>query len=113
MLFRQILPEEERFMSSLAIHPLKQRSVAELVKRAKETPSVEYIAVFGSAITELCRPDSDVDIVVWDTEHKFIPPACDAFDKFYADELNEGYAIYHDVVEKGVVVYARDDVGCS
>ncbi len=44
--FRQVLPESERFLSSYAIHPLKQRSVAELVKRAKVTPSVVYIAIF-------------------------------------------------------------------
>ncbi len=66
---------------------------------------------FGSAITKYCRHDSDVDYVVWDSEHKFISPACDVFDKFYADELDPTWAIYEDVRDKGVIVYARDNAG--
>lgn len=110
-LFYQVLPEEERFLNCQYIHPLKQRALAETIEKAKAFPNVTHIVVFGSALTERCWDGSDLDIVVWDKTHTFRPPCSDDYDMFYADEIKPSDAIYEDVVERGVVVYARDNAG--
>lgn len=110
-LFHQVLPEGKRFLNCSYIHPLKQQSLAETVEKASKSTNVEYIVVFGSALTERCWDGSDLDLVVWDGTHTFRPPYNDDYDLFYADEIAPGDAIYEDVVKRGVVVYARNNAG--
>lgn len=100
-LFHQVLPEEKRFLNCQYIHPLKQRALSETVSKAKDFPSVSYLVVFGSTITERCWDGSDIDLVVWDKTHTFRPPYNDTYDLFYADELSTKDAIYLDVLERG------------
>lgn len=109
--FNQILPQEDRFANCQYIHPLKQRALAETVRAAALNPNVWGLAVFGSTLTERCWDESDIDLVIWDKTHTFKPPANDDYDLFYADEINESYAIYDDVANRGVVIYARDNAG--
>lgn len=108
MFFKQILPEEDRFLSSACIHPLKQRQISELVKKAKYYLPVKRIVVFGSALTLRCHQDSDIDIVVWDKKRIFQPPPNDKYDLVYADMLTPEWSAYNDIVNEGVIVYERD-----
>lgn len=110
-LFNQILPERARFLNCTYIHPLKQRQLAEAVEKAKSYPNVAYLVVFGSTLTERCEEESDIDLVVWDDTHSYRPPNNDAYDLFYADELNPDCIVYDDVCERGVIIYARDNAG--
>lgn len=107
--FYQVLPADSRFLNCEYIHPLKQRALAETVAKAKSYPNVEYLVVFGSTITERCWEDSDIDLVIWDKSHKFRPPNNDAYDLFFADELNDQWDVFEDIKARGLVIYARDN----
>lgn len=107
--FRQVLPEVDRFLNCQYIHPLKQRQLAETVQVAQINSNVAYLAVFGSSITERCGVDSDIDLVIWDKSHTFRPPNNDAYDLFYADQLNGSWSVYDDILNRGVIIYARDN----
>lgn len=109
--FRLVIPERDRFLNCEHMHPLKQRQLAEVVHKARNTSTVKALAVFGSTITDNCWDESDIDLVIWDKTHTFRPPNNDAYDLFYADELTEDWMIYNDIVNRGVIIYARDNVG--
>lgn len=114
--FPQVLPEERRFLSSEAIHPLKQKSVECLVNLARKHPAVEYIIIFGSTLTWRCGSFSDIDVVVGDPTHTFVVPgfipeggdgSYEVFDRIYVDDLTPDWPLYDEVVENGVYVYVR------
>jgi len=85
---------------------------------SKVTDSVEEIWVFGSTVTEHCRPQSDLDVcIIGHTSTKeesamYKAPKC-AVD--IITETPEGFAkqseiagnIYKDVKEKGMLVYKK------
>ena len=92
------------------VHPLKQRAVGEVVSLIRtQYPDVYALAVFGSATTDMCRVDSDIDLVVWQTvPSRFILPACDEFDLLYANSISRDSQIWKSIVEEGIVVYVKN-----
>lgn len=51
-------------MRSAAIHPLKAYAVKNICEIALEYPVIKRLIVFGSAATEHCTENSDLDICV-------------------------------------------------
>ena len=89
------------------IHPLKQRSVAELISHTKEMfPDTKAVIVFGSAVTDKCHVGSDVDIVVVDSP-RFFPPMCDVFDVVDVTGMKSTSPLVGQILKEGVVVYAK------
>ena len=87
---------------------------------SKVTDNVEEIWVFGSTVTDRCRPDSDLDICV--VGHTTIQEESDIFKaaKCSVDiitETPEGFleasrvpgSVYKDVAEKGLLVYRKGE----
>jgi len=100
------------------IHPNKQQLAHQLTTTA---PSwVDYIIIFGSAVTANCRPDSDLDICVigaypldlsglWpclDSEEKDIIFK-QSIDDFKSALAIQPAGVMHEIKTKGVVIYDR------
>lgn len=94
------------------IHPLKQRRVYELIEHTKNNyPHVRALAVFGSSVSDRCRPFSDLDIVVWKPSGtKFIPPDNDDYDIILPQQTGKDSELWGDILKEGVVVYVSDTV---
>ncbi len=60
--FKKVVQED--ILNIVYIHPLKQRLVADIVKAAYNDVGVKSIRVFGSAITNRCDPESDLDLCI-------------------------------------------------
>lgn len=60
--FKVIL--EEHFDNIQFIHPLKQKEVAEIIKVSSQFSFIKSIKIFGSAITDECTINSDLDLCV-------------------------------------------------
>lgn len=105
------------------IHPLKQKIIVEIVEKAQKDSGVKSIQVFGSAITNACDFESDLDLCIdwnfdcYDTEGILVPDTvsfmhqismitkgkCDVVHLQYL----EGTVVEQDARE-GVVVYVYD-----
>ena len=84
------------------------------------TDSVDEIWVFGSTVTDFCRPDSDLDICIvgctsMEEEAAMYNAACGAVDiitqtvEGFAKEKQIPGSIYKEVSEKGLLVYKKGE----
>ncbi len=105
------------------IHPLKQKLVSEIVEAARLDKGVKSLRVFGSAITNQCDFESDLDICIdwnfdcYDAEGVLVPEAASFLNiisvltKGNCDVVHfkylEGTVVEHDA-KKGVIVYVYD-----
>ena len=120
MLLKQIiLTKSIPFQVKLADKRISPYRVEDLKKvLAKVTDSVEEIWVFGSTVTEYCRPQSDLDICIVghtsiEEESAMYKAAACAVD--IITETPEGFreaqkvpgSVYKDVVDKGMLVYKK------
>lgn len=120
MLLKQIiLTKSIPFSVKLADKRISPYRVEDLKKvLAKVTDSVEEIWVFGSTVTEYCRPQSDLDICIVgytsiEEESAMYKAADCAVD--IITETPEGFleaqkvpgSVYKDVVDKGMLVYKK------
>lgn len=120
MLLKQIiLTKSIPFPVKLADKRISPYRVEDLKKvLAKVTDSVEEIWVFGSTVTEYCRPQSDLDICIVgytsiEEESAMYKAADCAVD--IITETPEGFleaqkvpgSVYKDVVDKGMLVYKK------
>lgn len=60
--FNKIISDD--IMNIEYIHPLKQKVVSNIVKKAQTDSGVKSIRIFGSAITNQCDFNSDLDICI-------------------------------------------------
>ena len=60
--FNRIVQDD--IMNIVYIHPLKQRLIVEIVRKAQCDPGVKSIRVFGSSITNRCDFQSDLDLCI-------------------------------------------------
>lgn len=122
MLLKQIiLTKSIPFQVKLADKRISPYRVEDLKKvLSKVTDSVEEVWVFGSTVTEYCRPQSDLDICVVghtsiEEESAMYKAADCAVD--IITETPEGFlesqkipgSIYKEVVDKGILVYKKGD----
>ncbi len=92
------------------IHPLKQKAIGETIAFIREHyPEVKYVAVFGSTVDNRCLPGSDIDLCVWGAPSGHIKvPHNDNYDIVYAEDLVGDCQLKRDIIEEGIVVYAKD-----
>lgn len=98
------------YPASCWVHPLKQESVGRFIDLClQEHPEVRRIVVFGSAVSEWCRPDSDVDFMVNGVRGIVHSPVDEEWDVLYAEELDPESLICQEVLHDGLVVYGPTD----
>lgn len=92
------------------IHPLQQRDVWELTEHIRKKQSVRRIILFGSSLTSNCTIDSDIDLYV-EMDEK-CRPITEYFDITYDlwTNFNVDNAMLNEIIEKGVIVYDRNDI---
>ena len=83
------------------IFPTKQKDVGEMVKVCKKDDNIRKIIVFGSSVTPLCNPWSDIDIY-FEMKTGSRAAVFDRWDNFSVDD-----DLMHEIATKGVVVYER------
>ena len=104
--------------SSKKISPYKIDDLKAIL--SKVTDSVEEIWVFGSSVTEHCRPQSDLDIcIVGNTSiteetaiYKSTKGAVDIITETpegFAQAINTPGSVYKEVFEKGILVYKKGE----
>ena len=88
------------------IHPWKQKKVEELINYTKNNyPNIKAIAIFGSSVTPMCELWSDIDIVLWGEECKFLHPDNDVYDVLWEQDIPKDSVLWQDILREGVVVY--------
>ena len=53
-----------KYKNENKIHPFVREKVGIIVSNAKNISDVTKLIVFGSSVTDKCRPDSDIDLAV-------------------------------------------------
>lgn len=104
--------------SAKRIHPYRLDDVKAVISKA--TDSIDEIWVFGSSVTEFCRPDSDLDICIvghtsMEEESAIYKSANCAVD--IITETPEGFdkakkingSVYKEAFEKGIMVYKKGE----
>lgn len=102
---------DKPYMNNRRIFPTQQRDVQNLVESVKNDPNVKRLIIFGSSVTPLCNPWSDIDAYYEMEEDKPRPDyvcenAVDVWTSFTVDE-----DLLKEIKRKGVVVYERDSKG--
>lgn len=91
------------------IFPTKQKDVGEMVEVCKKDENIQKVIVFGSSVTPLCNPWSDIDIYFEMKEPRSNFPSTGSrtaiFDKW--DNFSVDDDLMHEIATKGVVVYER------
>ena len=121
MLLKQIvitrsIPFEIKLDSSTRVSPYRINDVKAILEIVPN--SVEELWVFGSSVTEYCKPESDLDICIighttMTEESKMYKAAKCAVD--IITETPEGFkkareipgSVYKEVAEKGLLVYKK------
>ena len=92
------------------IFPTQQADVGRMIDVCKDDANIQKIIIFGSSVTPLCNPWSDIDIYFEMKEPPQRYPSIgshtavfDKWDNFSVDEN-----LKREIDEKGVVVYERD-----
>lgn len=92
------------------IFPTQQSDVGRMIDVCRNDPNIRKIIIFGSSVTPLCNPWSDIDIYFEMKEPPQRYPSIgshtavfDKWDNFSVDEN-----LKREIDEKGVVVYERD-----
>ena len=114
----------ENVMNIEYIHPLKQALIVRIVEMAKKDTVVKSIRVFGSAITNRCDFQSDLDICIewgydcYDDEGVLVPEtvnfmhAVSMITKGQCDVVHLQYlkgTVVEEAAREGVVVYVSND----
>lgn len=91
------------------IFPTQQADVARMIDVCKEIPNIKKIIVFGSSVTPLCNPWSDIDIY-FETQEEMprfpsIASNTAVFDKW--DNFSVDDELMDEINRKGVIVYER------
>ncbi len=115
--------KENAFLSVNRIHPIKQKTVAQIVEQAKKDNTVKRIIIFGSSTRYDCDYTSDLDICIdwkencYDGDGVLKPftrnmrKQISTITKGCADVVNYDYldgTVVEDAVKDGVVVYEYD-----
>lgn len=121
MLLKQIIitkgiPFEIKLDSSKKVSPYRINDLKAVLKKVPD--SVEEVWVFGSSVTEYCKPESDLDICIighttMAEETKMYKAAKCAVD--IITETPEGFkkskeipgSVYKEVADKGLLVYKK------
>ncbi len=89
------------------IFPTQQKDIKEMIDVCKQDPNITKITVFGSSVTSLCNPWSDIDIYFeFKKEPKRYPTTgshtaiFDKWDNFSVDDN-----LLAEIKKKGIVVY--------
>jgi len=98
------------------VHPSKQEAIKKILEVIPET--LEELWLFGSAVTEGCKPTSDIDIcLVGNTTHDeekliYMTPKCavdiikETPEGFLEEQSYKG-SIYKQVQDTGVLIYKK------
>lgn len=92
------------------INALKQRAVGEIITYTRNGfPGVEAICVFGSAVTEYCTPNSDIDFVLYGTPTDNYRPHVDGevLDYQWVSTIPNNSQLRNEILREGVIVYAK------
>ena len=101
----------EPFKNAEKIFPTQQRDVYKIVKACKKDTNIQRVIIFGSSITPLCNPWSDIDVYADMLEDKNFPSLgvyevpVDKWTNFTVDD-----ELYKEI-KQGVVVYERNSAG--
>ncbi|MGL5675188.1 MAG: nucleotidyltransferase domain-containing protein [Cellulosilyticaceae bacterium] len=116
----------DEYMFNL-IYPTQLQAVKELISRAKNLPSIQYLVLFGSSITPACGHESDIDLLViadqFDEEYSLLTPLRKGISKpmdiipetlsHFKRCAQEGNTIYNEILQKGIVIYERTPQTCQ
>ena len=93
------------------IFPTQQADVGRMIDVCRDNPNIKKIVIFGSSVTPLCNPWSDIDIYFEMLEPPKRYPSIgshtavlDKWDNFSVDE-----ALKREIDETGVTVYERQE----
>ena len=97
------------FLNINRIFPTQQEHVAKLIEVCKDIPNIKKIIIFGSSVTPLCNPWSDID-VYFETKTEMnkwpsIKSHTAIFDKW--DNFTVDENLLKEIMQKGVLVYER------
>lgn len=97
----------EPFMNVEKIFPTQQRDVKVIIDTLSVFSEVESITIFGSSVTCLCNPWSDIDVYI-ECPVGFRRPAIKAEAPLdvWTTEMVDEYLL-KEIKEKGVVVYSN------
>ena len=91
------------------IFPTQQADVGRMIDVCKDDANIQKIIIFGSSVTPLCNPWSDIDIYFEMKEPRSNFPSTGSrtaiFDKW--DNFSVDDDLMHEIATKGVVVYER------
>lgn len=91
------------------IFPTQQADIAKMIDVCKKIPNIRKIIIFGSSVTPLCNPWSDIDIYFETQEEmKRFPSIAShtaVFDKW--DNYSVDDNLMDEINRTGVVVYER------
>lgn len=95
----------EPFKNVELIFPTQQKDVYNFIELNKE--HCKKIVIFGSSVTSLCNPWSDIDVYVeLLTETKIRKPKCDIlFDVWDSTQVDD--RLLAEIERTGVIVYER------
>lgn len=99
---------DRHFMNAEHIFPLQQRDILKIVEKAKTIPEISKVIIFGSSVTPLCNPWSDIDVyIVQDNVNTKITfedleAPVDKWTNFTVDD-----ELLEEIMEKGVCVYEK------
>ena len=125
MLLKQIIitrsiPFDVKLNTSVKrIHPYRINDVKAVL--SKVTDSIDEIWVFGSSVTDFCRPDSDLDVCI--IGHTSIKEESEIYKSAQCavdiiTETPEGFetarqingSVYKEVFDKGILVYKKGEM---
>ena len=102
------------------IHPYKQKDVYEVIQNAKKYDWIEYIIIFGSSVSLVCKDTSDVDVciigekpknfsvdILRDIEKRFDFLCFESSEDIKSEALKNKYSLEARIYESGVIVYDR------
>ena len=91
------------------IFPTKQKDIRQMVEVCKKDKNIKKIIIFGSSITSLCNPWSDIDIYFEFKKEPNSYPSISSnvavFDKW--DNFNVDDNLLKEITKNGVIVYER------
>ena len=89
------------------IHPLKQHDIECLLNWVRERfPNLGGLGVFGSAVTNRCNVNSDIDLIVWGQDSdKFFTDGSTEYDVIRAADLSTNSKLIDEIVRDGLQIY--------
>ena len=97
----------EPFLNAELIFPTQQRDVKIVIDSLSKYREVKAIIIFGSSVTPLCNPWSDIDIFIECAEGFHRPPIHTEapLDIWTSDMVDED--LLSEILSKGVLVYEQ------